>query len=63
LNAANKYREAYRNEITIYEIAERYLHDVPQDHFDPKKLSPVTKWKAERDKLAASRNRLSQDYY
>ena len=62
LDTANEYYETYRNEITMYDNAEKYLRDVLQKHFDPKKLPPITKWKAERDKLTAERNKLNQRY-
>ena len=62
LDSANEHYETYRAEITMYEKAERYLKNVLQEHFDPKKLPPVTKWKAERDKLTAKRGKLNQRY-
>ena len=62
LDTANKYYETHRMEITLYEAAERYLKDVLQGRFDPKKLPPVTKWKAEIEKLTAERKRLDYDY-
>ena len=39
--AANGYYETFRREITSYETAEKYLKDVLQARFDPKK-SPLT---------------------
>ena len=54
--------ETYRTEIAMYENAEKYLKNVLQEHFDPKKLPPVTKWKVERDKLTAERSKLNQRY-
>jgi len=42
-------------EITLYESAERYLKDVLQERFDPKKLPPITKWTAEREKLTVDK--------
>ena len=42
--------------------AERYLRDVLQDRFDPKKSPPITKWKAEHDKLTLERRKLNQQY-
>jgi len=62
LDTANEYYETYRNEITMYEKAEQYLKGVLQTHFDPKKLPPVKKWQAERDKLIAERGKLNQRY-
>ena len=46
----------------MFENAEKYLKGVLQQHFDPKKLPPVTKWKAEIEKLTAERKRLDYDY-
>ena len=62
LDTANEYYETHRNEITMYEKAEQYLKGVLQAHFDPKKLPPVSKWQAERDKLTAERSKLNQRY-
>jgi len=33
-----------------------------QKHFDPDKLPPITKWKAERDKLTANKKQLNTEY-
>ena len=57
-----RHSENFRAEITLFEAAERYLKDVLQGHFDAKKLPPITKWKVERDKLTADRNKLNQRY-
>jgi len=62
LDTANEYYESNRREITLFESAERYLRDVLQKHFDPKKLPPVTKWKEERSKLIAETQTLNQAY-
>ena len=62
LDAANEYYEAYRPQIAMYDNAEKYLCDVLQGHFDPKKPPPVSKWKAEREKLAADKQRLNGEY-
>ena len=62
LAAANEYHETYRTEIAIYDNAEQYLKGVLQQHFDPKKQPPVTKWRAQRDKLTAERKQLDMDY-
>jgi len=45
-----------------YEASERYLKGVLQEHFDPKKLPPIAKWKAEIEELTAERNGLNQQY-
>jgi len=62
LNTANEYYEIYRTEIAMYDNAEKYLKDVLQTHFDPKKLPPIAKWKAEIEKLTAERSGLNQQY-
>ena len=63
LDTANAYYEEHRTEITLYEAAERYLKDVMQDHFDPKKLPPISKWEAESNKLKFERQELSRWYF
>jgi hypothetical protein len=63
LAAANDYYETHRNEIAMYDKAEQYLKGVLQEHFDPKKLPPIKKWKAEIERLTAERGKLNQRYY
>jgi len=46
----------------MYEAAEKYLRDVLQERFDDKKLPPITKWQAEREKLTAVKERLDGEY-
>ena len=46
----------------MYETAEQYLKGVLQQHFDPKKLPPVSKWTAERDNLTSVKKRLDAEY-
>jgi hypothetical protein len=62
LENATAYYEANRAEITLCEAAERYLKDVLQARFDPKKLPPITKWKEERAAKTAEMGRLQQEY-
>jgi hypothetical protein len=62
LDAANEYHDTYRAELSMYDAAERYLKDVLQERFDPKKLPPITKWKKERDAKTAEKKVLEQDY-
>jgi len=62
LTAANEYYETYRTEIAMFDNAEQYLKGVLQTHFDPKKLPPIAKWKAEIEKLTAERSGLNQRY-
>jgi hypothetical protein len=63
LDAANEYYEANRPQIAMYEDAERYLRDVLQERFDPKKLPPITAWTAERGKLNAEQKQLAHEYH
>ena len=62
LDAANDYYESNRMEITLFESAERYLKEVMQKNFDPKKLPPITKWRAEREAITADLKRLNVEY-
>jgi len=63
LDTANEYYEAHQPQITLCESAERYLRDVLQGRFDPKKLPPITKWKEEREKLITDKQSLTRDYH
>jgi len=45
-----------------HDNAEKYLRDVLQERFDIKKLPPITKWQAEREKLTAVKKRLDVEY-
>jgi len=38
------------------------LQNVLQGHFDTKMLPPITKWKAERDKLTDEKKLLNREY-
>jgi hypothetical protein len=62
LENAAAYYEANRAEIALCEAAERYLKDVLQARFDPKKLPPITKWKEERAAKTAEIEQLQQEY-
>jgi len=62
LAAANEYYENHRPEIAMYDNAEKYLRDVLQEHFDIKKLPPITKWQAEREKLTVKKKGLDVEY-
>ncbi|GHU55971.1 hypothetical protein AGMMS49975_18540 [Clostridia bacterium] len=61
LDAANEYVRSYSLEVGQFETADKYLHDVLQGHFDPKKF-PVAKWKDEQEKLKSERGGLSREY-
>jgi hypothetical protein len=63
LQAANEYHETYRSEIVMYEKAERYLKDVLQERFDPKKQPPVAKWREEYATKLAEKDALYREYY
>lgn len=63
LDTTNAYHEEHRTEITLYEAAERHLKDVLQDHFDPKKLPPISKWESESVKLKSERQELTRRYF
>ena len=62
LDTANEYYETHRMEITLYETAENYLREVMQQHFDPKKSPPVSKWIAERESKTADQKRLDRQF-
>ena len=62
LDAANEYHEDYRPQIAMYDNAEKYLRDVLQDRFDPKKLPPITKWRDELATKTAESAALYQEY-
>jgi RNA polymerase-interacting CarD/CdnL/TRCF family regulator len=62
LDTANEYYEAHRSELAMYENAERYLKGVLQARFDIKKLPPLTKWKAERERLTTEKGILRGEY-
>ena len=50
--------EAHRMELTHFEAAERYLHDV----MNGRTGIPLKAWKAEQEKLTAERKELSRRY-
>ena len=62
LDTANEYYDTNRTEIVLFEAAEQYMKDIMQERFDPAKLPPITKWKAERDKLNADKQQLNGEY-
>ena len=49
-------------ETTLYEAAENYLREVMQQHFDLKKLPPVSKWIAERETMNGKIQRLNVQF-
>jgi hypothetical protein len=46
----------------IYDNAEKYLHDVLHERFDPKKLPPISMWEKELTAKTAERETLYQRY-
>ena len=63
LDFANNYYESNRAELTLFNAAERYIEDVMQERYDPKKLPPITKWKAEFKSLSADKDLIYREYY
>jgi len=62
LDDANEYYELFRPQLAMFENAEKYLRDVLQSRFDPKKLPPVTKWREELTAKTAEREGLYREY-
>jgi len=63
LDVANEYYNDYRPQIAMYDTAEKYLHDVLQNRFDPKKsLPPITKWREELIAKTAESATLYREY-
>jgi len=52
------FAEKHHTKISLFESAERYLKGV----MNGKTTLPVKSWKAERDKLANEKSRLTQEY-
>ena len=63
LAAANEYHEIYRSELAQFGNAEKYLRDVLQDRFDPKKLPPISKWQDELAAKLTDKDTLYREYY
>ena len=63
LDAANEYHELYRSEIAMFESADKYLRDVLQNRFDPKKLPPISKWQNELAKKIIEKDLLYREYH
>jgi hypothetical protein len=61
--ACNEYYENHRPELFQFDTAEKYLKDVMQERFNPKKLPPVTKWKEEYKTLTAEKDLIYREYY
>jgi len=63
LEAANEYRELHHRELTLYDAAARYMRDVLQDRYDPKKLPPLSMWREELVVKNTEKDSLYQEYY
>jgi hypothetical protein len=61
--AAQSSDDSTRAAITLFEAAERYLKNVLQGRFDPKKLPPITKWQEERTAKTAEKQKLNGEYH
>ena len=62
LDAVNEYREDYRPQLAMFDNAEKYLRDVLQERFDPKKLPQITMWREELTTKNAEVNALYREY-
>ena len=58
----NDYREDNRPQLAMFDNAEKYLRDVLQARFDPKKLPPITKWREELAAKTAEKDALYREY-
>jgi hypothetical protein len=59
---ANAYYDVHSADIILCQAAERYLKDVLQMRFDPKKLPPITKWREELSAKTEERAALNREY-
>jgi hypothetical protein len=59
---ANAYYDVNSAGIILCQTAERYLKDVLQERFDPKKLPPITKWREELSAKTTERAALNREY-
>ena len=62
LNAANSFYEDNRAGLTLFDAADKYLRGVLQEHFDPKKLPPITMWKQELGGKMSEKAVLDREY-
>jgi hypothetical protein len=62
LDDANSFYEANRAGLTLFDAADKYLRGVLQEHFDPKKLPPITMWRKELADKMGERDGLSREY-
>jgi predicted nuclease with TOPRIM domain len=62
LEAANVFYEFHRAELTLYDASDKYIRNVLQKRYDPKKLPPIKKWRDELVAKTAERNLLYREY-
>jgi len=62
LDTANEYRYENSPYLALYENAEKYLRDVLQDRFDPKKSPPIDMWRRELATKTSEVNALYREY-
>ena len=62
LEAAEAYDWKELNALQDYDNAEKYLRDVLQERFDPKKFPPITKWREELSIKTAESAALYREY-
>jgi predicted nucleic acid-binding Zn-ribbon protein len=62
LEAANDFYEANRAGMTLFDAADKYLRDVLQGRYDPKKLPPIDMWKRELGSKTDESNALYAEY-
>jgi hypothetical protein len=58
-----EYYENHRPELFQFDTAEKYLKEVMQERFNPKKLPPIKKWKEEYKTLTAEKDLIYREYY
>ena len=63
LEAVNDFREFNHTGLTLFDAAERYLRDVLQERYDPKKLPPISKWRDELSAKTAEMDALNREYH
>ena len=63
LEDVNDFYEANRTGLTLFDSAERYLRDVMQERYDPKKLPPITVWQKQLSEKIAEKESLIREYY
>jgi len=62
LDTANSFYEDNRAGLTLFDAADKYLHGVLQERFDPKKLPPIVAWKQELGGKMSEKAVLDREY-